>query len=149
MRLVLLCVLAGMVIAARPKPKYVVAESLRFSAFETRTMVVSGMLTGEDSTQQLRIRGIVSRPAQELKIEEQRHANLDALTASVREAYCTRAYLPAGESVFNAGRNISAVLGDYVPAELRIEVSYHAVYFRGNKSATRTTSFVCANSMRD
>ena len=134
-----------------PTPKQVVLESLRFSVFESRTIAVNASLTGEQGAgqTQLMIKGTVSRPAQEMKVEEQGYANLDMLIENVQTTYCKREYVPAGESEFNAGRNISASMGDYMPAHLRIEISYHLSYHRNSRSATKKTSFVCPNSMRE
>ena len=148
--LVLLCSFAGVSFAS--DTQLVVLESLRFSAFESYTLVVSASPTDGASAEQtqLRIKGIVSRPAQEMKLEaEQQYANLDQLKAKVQTDYCKAEYVPAGESEFNAGSNITASLGDYVPAQLRIEISYHISSSSSASSITRKTSIVCPNSMRE
>lgn len=147
--LILLCSLAGVSLADSMQLE--VLESLRFSAFETRTITVNASLTGEQEAgqTQLMIKGTVTRPAQKMKVEEQGYANLDMLINSVRADYCKAKYVPAGESEFNAGRNITASLGDYVPARLRIEISYHTSSSPYVRSATKKTSLVCPNSMRE
>ena len=151
--LVLLCALAG--VSSANGTDVLVVESLNFSAFEAHTMAVHASPAGEHGggllgmRKQLLIKGVVSRAAQAMTVKGLRYADLDMLTASVQMDYCKREYVPAGESKFNAGRNISAVLGDYVPANLRIEVSYHVSSSRVVRSATRRTSFVCPNSMRE
>ena len=88
---------------------------------------MSASLTGEQEAgqTQLLIKGTVTRPAQVMKVEEESYINLDMLIENVQTTYCKREYVPAGESEFNAGRNLTASLGNYVPARLRIEVSYH------------------------
>ena len=147
--LVLSCALAG--VSSANGMDVLVVESLNFYAFEAHTMAVNASPAGEQGAgrKQLLIKGVVSRAAQAMTVRGKRYANLDMLTASVQMDYCKRDYVPAGESKFNAGRNISAVLGEYVPANLRIEVRYHVSSSRVVRSATRRTSFVCPNSMRE
>lgn len=147
--MVLLCSLAG--VSYADGLRLVVLESLRFSSFEVRTVAVGALLADEqDAGQtQLLIKGTVTRPSQVLKVEEKEYVNLDLMLAKVQTDYCKAEYVPAGESEFNAGRNITASLGDYVPARLRIEVSYHVSSARNVRSATRKTSLVCPNSMRE
>ena len=144
-----LCSLAGVCFA--DGRQLVVLESLRFSAFEARTMAVSASLTGEQGSgqTQLLVKGTVTRPAQVMAVEEKGYVNLDLLITQVQTDYCKSEYVPAGNSEFNAGRNITAALGDYVPAQLLIEISYHVSSARNVRAATRKTSLVCPNSMRE
>ena len=147
--MILLCSLAG--VSYADGLRLVVLESLRVSSFEVRTVAVGALLADEQETgqTQLLIKGTVTRPAQVLEVEDKEYVNLRLLLANVQTDYCKPAYVPAGESVFNAGHNITASLGDYVPARLRLEISYHISSSRNVRSATRKTSLVCPNSMRE
>ncbi len=148
--LALLCSLAGVSLAAGEPSMRLVLVSVGFHAYETHTITVQGALSGEEGSgqRQLSIKGIVSRPPSTLVLEGEEqgdYADLNALSQRALATYCKREYVPAGESVFNAGRNISAELGDYVPANLRITVNYR---YRGGAN-TLSNTFTCLNSMRE
>ncbi len=156
---VFLCSLAGVSFAN--DAQLVVLESLRFSSYEAYTievetgggnqLAICPLHIARCSTAGivLQIKGTITRPAQVLEVEEKSYVNLDLLIANVQTDYCQAEYVPAGESEFNAGRNITASMGDYVPAQLRIEISYHVSSSHHVRSATRRTSLVCPNSMRE
>ena len=131
-------------------------RSLRFTATEALTLVVGAQVQGEEGQgTQLQVKGVVSRPAQVVEISPARSfGNVDLLTAYVQDTYCKREYVPAGVSEFNAGRNLTASLGDYVPAKLRIEISYYLPPIPGEvarpgDNRLRKKSLVCPNSMQE
>ena len=129
-------------------------SSLRFTATESRTLVIDAQLQGEaGQSTKLEIKGTVSRPSVVISASTMRLFNdVDQLTAYVQETYCKREYVPPGVSEFNAGRNLTASLGDYVPAQLRIELSYYlppSPDARPGDSRLRKTSLVCPNSMQE
>lgn len=131
-------------------------RSLRFSATEARTLVVDAQLQGEEGqSTKLHVKGVVHRPAQVMEVSPARSfGNVDLLTAFVRDTYCKREYVPAGVSEFNAGRHLTASLGDYVPAKLRIEITYYLPPIPGEvprpgDARLRKTSLLCPNSMQE
>ena len=129
-------------------------SSLRFTSTEARTLVVGAQLQGEEGQgTQLQIKGTVSRPAKVMNVSARPFHNLHSLIAHVRHTYCKREYVPAGVSEFNAGRNLTASLGDYVPAKLRIEIGYYLPPVPGEArpggNSMKRKSLVCPNSMRE
>ena len=131
-------------------------QSLRFSATEAVTLEVGATILGEEGqSAKLQIKGVVSRPAQVMEeVSRTTFSDVEAIVSYVQDNYCKSEYVPAGVSEFNAGRHHSAQLKDYVPARLRIEISYYLPPIPGETprpgdSRMRKTSLVCPNSMRE
>lgn len=136
---------------------FLTLKSLRFTATESLTLVVDAMLRDEEGqSTKLQVKGVVSRPEQIMEVSSaQSFPDTEAIVSYVQDNYCKREYVPAGVSEFNAGRNINTQLKDYVPARLRIEITYHLIPNtpgespRPGDSRLRKTSFLCPNSMRE
>ena len=143
--LVMAVLWAGNAFAASPLPR-VALMSLHFTATEVRALIVDAQLQDEEGqSTQLQVKGVVSRPSATKTFRPMRFDNSKLLTAYVQNTYCKREYVPTGVSKFNAGRNLTASLGDYVPANLRIEITYYQLDY---ERVTRKKSLDCPNSMR-
>ena len=127
---------------------------LSFSAYEAVTLVVDAQVQGEaGQSTKLQIQGVVSRPAHVIVGVPGAFHDRAALVSHVQDTYCKREHIPAGVSTFNAGK-MTASLGDYIPAWLKIEINYYDPPIPGEvplpgDSFKRKTSLVCPNSMTE
>lgn len=137
--------LSGSAMSEHPSSHEVILEELRFLSWEPKSFFIPGRMDGEGY--EIEIKGIVSRPEAVLDMDDRRFVDLATLVAQVRSDYCRLLYVPAGVATFNAGRNVTAVVGNYVPDKLRIEIKYRPVVESGGP--LRSSRITCEESLRE
>lgn len=127
----------------------VVLEELRLRSWEAKTLYLPiyehETITTDSPSLTAKIKGVVSRPSQTIEVSPRAFADVETLVRYVLKTYCQAEHVPAGTSEFNAGRNISVVLENYVPARLSITIT-----MRAEDAVDQQRKHVtCANAIRD